>query len=410
MALIDRSIRLTERGTPAIVPEADWQSLEMEEPCRVLAEKGIIGLKRIGAFRVIEPRQFVGHLRLPGRAVTISPYAKELFNSLHKFVISPPDKKVVAEDAHTDATARHIVDPAVAFYKALSEATNAGLPSSYERKSSTTSRPRGRLLLNETFRSLRTRGVSHKVVCSFNVRLLDSNFGAIISTVNSLLNTSYDLPPTLQLRISRLVELFEGGQILSNRQAYGKTTALLREYSEQQELSRLLEICQAILADEQIVWDTEIPISGGECRFSNMDRLWELAVWTAFKEAAAGKSGLSTEFHPFAYMNISLLTDGGPKIDPDIVIFKKGKPFIVVDAKYSEAKSAAADDVYQIVCYTQRLKSAKGALVYLSERDSWSKTLGRTEDTSEILAAGVSSQSNVVFDLIAIARQILNTD
>lgn len=408
MALSDRSIRLTERGSPAIIPEADWQAADLEEPCRILAERGIVGLRRVGAFRIVEPRQFVGHLRLPGRAITVSPYARELFTSLHRFVTSSPDKKLVAQESQKSVTDVQPLDPAPTFYSALSDTVYVGLPFVYERITTTTSRPRGRLLFNDTVRTLRTRGISHRVVCSFSVRRVDDNLGSVISTVASLLNTGYDMSPALRLRIGRLVDLFDEGEVLDTQEATIRADTLLRIYSDQPSLVRLLMICQSILRAEQVVWDTEIPVPSGECRFCNMDRLWELAVWTAFREASAARDNLSVEFHPFGRASIRLLTDGGPRIDPDVVVFKNGKPFIIVDAKYSEAVSAAADDVYQIVCYTQRLNAVKGALVYLSPKGSWSEDLGRTEGGSVISAGGVNRQHNVALDIVAIARASLS--
>lgn len=407
MALIDRSIRLTERGIPAIIPEADWHAADLEEPCRLLAERGIVGLRRVGAFRVIEPRQFVGHLRLPGRAITVSPYARELFTSLHRFVTAPPDKKFTAQEAQKSVTDTQPLDPAPAFYSALSDTVHMGLPFVYERMTTTTSRPRGRLLFNDTVRTLRTRGISHRVVCSVSVRRVDDSLGSVISTVASLLNTGYDISSALQLRIGQLVNLFDEGKILNTQEATIRADTLLRIYSDQPSLVRLLMICQAILRAEQVIWDTDIPVPGGECRFCNMDRLWELAVWTAFKEASAAHDDLSVEFHPFGRASIRLLTDGGPRINPDVVVFKNGKPFVIVDAKYSEASSAAADDVYQIVCYTQRLNAVKGTLIYLSPKDGWSEELGRTEGGSVISAGGVSRQHNVALDIVAIARASL---
>jgi 5-methylcytosine-specific restriction endonuclease McrBC regulatory subunit McrC len=334
---------------------------------------------------------------------------KELFASLHKFVASMPDKRLLAEEVQKPSTDLHILDPAVAFYKALSDTIDEGIPFIYERTTSTTSRPRGRVLFNETLRSLRTRGISHKVVCGFNVREFDVNLSDVVSTVASLLEAAHDVPPMIQLRISRLVDLF-GGQVLTTQQATEKANLLLEVYSDRNELARLLRICRSVLVGEQNVWDMEIPIAGGECRFCNMDRLWELAVWTAFKEASNDQEGLTVELHPFARAGMRLLTEGGPRIDPDVVIFEDGEPAVIVDAKYSESGSAVAGDVYQIVCYTQRVKAAKGVLVYLSDKGSWSTNLGRTEDGRVISAVGINGKSNVALDFVAAARNTLNAE
>jgi len=410
LALIDKSLRLIERGTPAIVSEADWQSLNLEEPCRVLIEKKIIGLKKVGGFQVIEPRQFVGHLRLPGRAITVSPSDKGLFTALHGFVTFAPEKIVISENKSAISTDVHPMDIALAFVKAFLEVVNVGLPFSYERRSVETTHPRGRLQVAQTLRSLHSHGISHRVVCSVAGKRYDKDLGSILATVASFLKTDYELPVHLWHQLDQLIALSgEDSRVLATVDAEQKIVNKISVYADQSVLVHLLEICQAIIFNERVVWDTEIPVLDGECRFCNMDRLWELAIWTALQKSRASSENDSTEFHPLSGSSLNLLTPGGPQIDPDIVVFRRGKPFMVIDAKYSETTTPSAADVYQIVCYAQRLKSIKGILIYLSQGENWFKHLGRTPEGIEIDAAGVAS-AGVDLNLMSLADKLFASE
>lgn len=410
MALIDRSILLIERGTPAIVAEADWQSLNLDEPCRILTEKKIIGLKKVGGFQIIEPRQFVGHLRLPGRAITVSPSDKELFTALHSFVTFPPEKTVISEDKSVRSKDVHLLDIALTFVKAFLEVVNVGLPFSYERRTLETTHPRGRLLVSQTLRSLHSHGISHRVVCSVAEKGYDKDLGSILKTVASFLKTDFDLPVHSWQQLDQLIALFgEDSQVLSMTDVEDTIMNEMNVYTDRAELVRLLEICQAIISNERVVWDTEIPVLDGECRFCNMDRLWELAIWTALRKSPASSENDSTEFHPLSRSDLNLLTPGGPKIDPDIVVFRSGRPLIVIDAKYSERTTPSAADVYQIVCYAQRLKANRGVLIYLSPGENWFRHLGRTSEEIEIDAAGVAI-TGVDVNLVSLADKFFASE
>jgi hypothetical protein len=181
---------------------------------------------------------------------------------------------------------------------------------------------------------------------------------------------------------------------------------LLEVYDGQPEVIALLQVSIAILRESRNLWDFEHPVPGGDCRFSDTDRLWETAVFEAMKTTIGRIARYSVEFHPLRKGGTRLFVDGGPEIDPDIVVFASGRPVLVVDAKYSLSTGADAADVYQITCYTQRLGAAVGLLVYLSPNAKWFSELGRTSDNRHIAALASGTRSLTV-DLLSLSSQTL---
>jgi hypothetical protein len=230
------------------------------------------------------------------------------------------------------------------------------------------------------------------VRCTVGVRRLDELLGSLVRTVASLLRASNAISPVTQFRMDQINELFDGASgVVEIDEAVRLGEGLLVTYQDRIEIVRLLEAALAVLRNQGAIWNTEIPLEGGECRFCNMDRLWERAIWSRAKSVLEGEE-LAVELHPFARYRTTLFREGGPDIDPDIVVFRRDRPLVVLDAKYSEASVPAADDVYQIVCYARRLNAHVGALAYLSPGDRWFKDLGQTEEGLTIVAAGVSTR------------------
>jgi len=188
--------------------------------------------------------------------------------------------------------------------------------------------------------------------------------------------------------------VFEGGgEVLDVTQAIAVTEVLAAQYADRAELGRLLAVVSIILQDEHVVWDEELAISGGVARFCNMDRLWEKAVWTAFTQATSRDPDFRAELHPLSNMRVTLFENGGPEIDPDAILYYKGQPKLVVDAKYTMATQPSADDIYQILCYSRRVGATRGILLYLTKGEPWSHSVGSGGDGYEVLAAGVPTQS-----------------
>jgi 5-methylcytosine-specific restriction endonuclease McrBC regulatory subunit McrC len=82
-----------------------------------------------------------------------------------------------------------------------------------------------------------------------------------------------------------------------------------------------------------------------------------------------------------------LYSDGGPDIDPDIVIYSEGSPQIVVDAKDFATSGADAAGVYQVNSYARHLKVRDAGLFYLAVEQDWSDSFG--DESIRIHAFGI---------------------
>jgi len=407
VALTEQSITLVERGSPVVIPEAEWQTFGLDDLCDTLHAHGVIGMKRVGGFRLLEPRHYVGELQSRGRSLRILPKVEGLLESLRSFVATLPAKLVTAHEDWQPSEAAAHADPARALLSALDEVLIVGIPATYDRAVVTTSHPRGRILFNETVQELLSRGIRHKARCEHSTRHGDYTLGAVLDTVVRTLVVGGSLPPLLRFEIERLVELFEtDSQAFSVEEALSRAQDLLEVYDGQPEVVALLEVSIAILRESRNLWDFERPVPDGDCRFSDTDRLWETAVFEAMRRTIGRIGRYSVEFHPLRKGGTHLFVDGGPEIDPDIIVFASGRPVLVVDAKYSLSTGADASDVYQITCYTQRLGAAVGLLAYLSPDARWFSELGHTSDSRYIAALGSGTRS-LTEDLLSLSLHAL---
>jgi McrBC 5-methylcytosine restriction system component len=209
LALTEHSITLIERGSPVVIPEAEWQTFGFDDLCDTLHAHGVIGMKRVGGFRLLEPRHYVGELRSRGRSLRILPKVEGLLESLRSFVAKVPATLVSAHEDWQPSKAAEQADPARALLNALEEVLATGIPATYDRSVVTTSHPRGRILFNETVGELLSHGIRHKARCEHSTRHGDYSLGAVLDTVVRMLAIEVSLPPLLRFKIERLVELFE---------------------------------------------------------------------------------------------------------------------------------------------------------------------------------------------------------
>jgi 5-methylcytosine-specific restriction endonuclease McrBC regulatory subunit McrC len=136
-----------------------------------------------------------------------------------------------------------------------------------------------------------------------------------------------------------------------------------------------------------------------------MEKLWEHAIQMLLQRQIA-KDDDVVALHPMRQSAIQLFHDGGPKLDPDIIIYRGGTPFSVVDAKYSLASSPSADDVYQLTCYVSRFQADNGLLAYVAEdNQTILQPIGTLESGARLFACFISldafSKSRVAIDSIS---------
>lgn len=126
-------------------------------------------------------------------------------------------------------------------------------------------------------------------------------------------------------------------------------------------------------------------IGWGVAEFVDLERLWEDA--TALLTAAHRPSATSTIVqHPLRAAPLTLMTDGGPALDPDTVVYEGSSPRVIVDAKYSITGSPIAGDIYQIAAYVGRLGASAGVLAYVSPQDrSTVAVVGTLADGAKVI-------------------------
>ncbi|MBK5290729.1 MAG: hypothetical protein JJE04_03410 [Acidobacteriia bacterium] len=291
-----------------------------------------------------------------------------------------------------------------AFLSACEAAVHSGLPFLYSKHLVTTARPRGRVHFRYTIRQLQSRGIRHKVVCEQTVRQGNARLEGVLGTTMSVLRDRLWHGSSQRSKLDLLDAIVET-RTLRLVEAIGVADELVTEYDDWPEIRLLISICRGILSGDNEVWNIQHELDFGECRFCNMDRLWEVGVLRALEESAHS-ANLRAEFHPFRRSGVFLFEEGGPEIDPDIVVFDRSQPAAVIDAKYSVAREPSADDVYQIVCYSSRLGSRFAALVYLAQPGgAWFVQIGTTSQGTKCFAAGVPLDS-VRTGLLSVAERI----
>jgi hypothetical protein len=388
--VIPHSVTLREFGPAAIVPLADWEASGLAEAADLLASRRVLRVRSSGPYRLLEPGQFVGRFRLAGRSIAVEPRLPRLFDALRNFVARPPAKVVPAMDAMRSAATPHAMHPALAFAKALEEAVRDGLPAEYHRTEITTSRPRGRLLVSETLRTLHARGLYHLARSAVQTRRYDPRLCRIVRASTASLFAARDVPTRAAAALDRLSPLTEEGGATSVTAAAELVRELRAEYADRPPVLELLRVAGEVLAEATVVWSLDQPLAGGDCRFCDMVSLWEHAIRAAL-ELACGE-GERASLHPFRQVHMRLFGDGGPTIDPDLAIYNQGTVVAVVDAKYSVTKTWVADDVYQIAAYVRRTSAPLGALVYVSPGEKWFERVGHDANGAQILALGVPAE------------------
>lgn len=397
-------LRLKERGDELILTPSQWALVE--DNIQELSSMGIVGLRSTATYRVVKPQQFVGRLRTAAGIVEIQPRNGPWFADLQQLVAFRPDKRLpTLEGETTSGTITSFADLAVAFYKVLQKSLRMGLPQTRRMELVVTSTPKGRMLFNASVRRLFAHGVRHKVVCARLTPHYDEELASVIRLA-VLLASQLAIPDVLKRNLDILTELvIKDSRQISVSEGKAAVDVLRRRYSEWPEIRELLAICAVIFSSNEPIWDIEVALAKGDARFCDVDRLWELAILTGIRSVL--RLGLTAEFHPYARTALQLLSDGGPQIDPDIVIYNSGVPSIVLDGKNSFATSANASDVYQITCYVEKLNAESGSLIYLSAGENWIQVLGKTNSGKQISAVGISTK-NATESLKAGVIQLLN--
>lgn len=135
-------------------------------------------------------------------------------------------------------------------------------------------------------------------------------------------------------------------------------------------------------------------VPNGVARFRDLEELWERCVLAFVAGAPEVFSGGVPVLHGLRGRGLRLLADGGPELDPDVVVAEQNTNQIlgILDAKYKSRDDAAASagDLYQLVAYVRRTGASFGMLVQFSEEGDAGRYVGTTPEGAAVLSVSLS--------------------
>lgn len=392
------TIDLVERGQPGIITLHDWAVFGLEKPMRSVAAQGIVRLTRSPAGMLVTPGHHVGEMRISGAVLRVSPKSPELFLAMEKLAIEASFRRAREFDPMFKGVAGDDRDPAGAFLRSLLACVRAGFSWDYFTNTQTTSFPKGKIEFGATIKSLASRGIRHRVVCSNPIRKQNADLVRVVRAAAACLSAVPGVTPSLLAQVEALLCAVDSApQFTSLREA----VLIARSITERSLVAsdgltaELARRSLQLLSGEYEAAGLLHPVPGGVARFKDLEELWERCVLRLVERTPSVSRDAEIRFHGFRGSNLRLFANGGPELDPDIVTFASGQATAVVDAKYKRlesGRSAVAGDLYQISSYVRRSAAAIGLLIYFSEQDAQLEMVGNTPEGAPVLAVSVSSE------------------
>jgi hypothetical protein len=242
-------------------------------------------------------------------------------------------------------------------------------------------------MMSETIRTLVSRGIKHRAITKVRASVTVPCVESLLTTIVDLLRLRYDLTKRQLMLMDGIASFLGECKRLPIKEALSVCDEIEKVYQDWPDITEAIRMSRLFLTGVDAAWTERIDGDYGQSTFCDMDRLWELACCHIVEEAC-DRPGLRAVLHPLAGARYPLMEVGAKFIDPDIVVYRHSSAFAIFDAKYSESKSAASPDVYQMLAYCRRLRSPMGVLVYLGD-ENWSEVVGRDGDMT-LLAVGIS--------------------
>ena len=378
------SIQLKERGEAQVVERGKWSIVEGTGEAQDLVRLGVIKVRKAANVVLVEPRTLVGSFLSPTTHILISPKRPE-FLAILKRASNRWRRYAPVSDERLVGRLESYVGLGRKFRDLLLDLTNEGAPWSYSRKVFATSMPNGRILFNKSVAKLHSRGISHRVIVSTPEKRHEHRLASVLQTVLRAVESTEPVAAQDKSEATFLIDVLgQALEYVTEGEASQILTELRFDFPDRPVLQSVAEFSLAVLGGDE-PYRISQQVGRGVAEFVDMEKLWEDAV-AEIARAHGPSPALSYRLHPLRGAQLTLMTDGGPRLDPDIVAYEGATANIVIDAKYSLATAADAGDVYQISSYVSRMGASVGILAYVAPGElTGSHLIGTLENGAKVL-------------------------
>lgn len=378
-----RDLVLLQRGDPVLLTFDQYKL--WAKPLESLVTQRLVSIESRKNGISVRPGAYVGAARTRAGVLKIIPRNARLFDFLlHRFRRYAREYRIDAGPGQ--ANVRDIVQEA--FDCCLSVISWGGPPEYIV----VTSREatRGSFKIDESIRAFWSRGINHRAVRSFSRVNRPGSAAALAGHVLIRVQSDFLLSEEEEVSFAHLLERV--GRLSDwNRR---DVVALINEVSvlDVPEAKQLAAVAREIFLSD--VTSTGV-LSGADddvsFRFYDTEALWEMALADILTSVVG--NGLQVKLHPLRKSRPPFISEGGPLIDPDIMIFRDDIISMVVDAKSFHATAPSSSDIYQMHAYMTQLETSRGLIIYICEDGPWLKKIGNAH--SSIYSIGISAHSLV---------------
>lgn len=307
---------------------------------------------------LIKARSFAGVIVLPsGRAIYIDPKVpiQTLFAMLAR--VYDPDSEIFREQPQPYSTISELFEFIVSFFISHTEDLIArGLLRGYQSRKEELQTIRGRLLIAETIHG--NPGLFDKHYCSYRYFTPDIPENRILLWTSSVLREWKYIDSDLPGRLRRIQFSLGGVSLDPNA----------RLLAERLEFHRLNDSYQPAMVLARLILD-HLAFTGTRgtepflAFLIDMDVLFQQYLTVVLQQVTN-----ETEYWVRKEEAHSLDQAKSITVIPDILLYKREKPCVIVDAKYK--LRAALEDVYQMLAYCHALGLDQAILVHPKSESS----------------------------------------
>ncbi|MCZ7685224.1 MAG: McrC family protein [Sandaracinaceae bacterium] len=378
---------------PGTVALDEWVAHDLAPAFHLLEKQGIVSVLRSSAAILIKPRNYVGEMHVSGFTLRIVPKSMSMMAGMASLaLVSESVREARQLEATIVPSGPSAYDAALAFVDALGTAVRAGFPWDYATIREDTGVPRGKIDFRASVSRFGARGRHHRVVVRRSVRRQHERLVQIVATAHACLPAAPTATAQVLARALTLIGALDSPhRTLSIEEALSSAVELRAEAIERTVIA-LLEASIALLKRHYATSVHRQLVPSGVATFQSLEDLWERCVCAMVEHTASHAVGCEAEFHGLRGTNVRLFDDGGPALDPDVIVRKNGAIVCVVDAKYRRAAdSPDAGDLYQIAAYVSRTNASLGMLVQTGEQ-STVRLVGTSQSGAFVLFVTISSE------------------